>query len=174
MQWDVYLKLLASLLPTSTRQPDPVAVLFGQTLKLSFIFSPISHSQCLATASPEFSSAYFTTESLNFKSYFLFSFAAPESWRSSMWYWLTESEHNMWKRWRKTCSVSGHVFFLDLKKKWIRLSIYLEPAVIYQNIHLHRASTWSFTVVSKARRKRKKYIKKINKNKIKHGRPSAH
>ena len=34
----VYLKLLASLLPTSTRQPGPVAVLLGQTLKLSFIF----------------------------------------------------------------------------------------------------------------------------------------
>ena len=39
----VYLKLLASLLPTATRQPGPVAVLLGQTLKLSFIFSPISH-----------------------------------------------------------------------------------------------------------------------------------
>ena len=37
----VYLRLLASLLPPSTRQPDPVAVLLGQ---LRFIFSPISHS----------------------------------------------------------------------------------------------------------------------------------
>ena len=40
----VYVKLLASLLPPSTRQPGPVAVLLGQTLKLTLIFSPISHS----------------------------------------------------------------------------------------------------------------------------------
>ena len=40
----VYLKLLSSLLPASSRQPGPVAVLLGQTLKLTFIFSPISHS----------------------------------------------------------------------------------------------------------------------------------
>ena len=39
----VYLRLLACLLPPSTRQPGPVAVLLRQTLKLSFIFSPISH-----------------------------------------------------------------------------------------------------------------------------------
>ena len=39
----VYLKLLASLLPPSTRQPSPVADLLGQTLKLHFILSPISH-----------------------------------------------------------------------------------------------------------------------------------
>ena len=37
----VYLRLLASLLPQSTKQPDPVAVPLG---KLSFIFSPICHS----------------------------------------------------------------------------------------------------------------------------------
>ena len=37
----VYLRLLVSLLPPSTRQPDPVAVLLGQ---LRFIFSSISHS----------------------------------------------------------------------------------------------------------------------------------
>ena len=36
--------LFASLLPPSTRQPGPIAVLLGQTLKLSLIFSPISHS----------------------------------------------------------------------------------------------------------------------------------
>ena len=34
----VYLKLLARLLPPSTRQPGPVAVLLGQMLKLSLIF----------------------------------------------------------------------------------------------------------------------------------------
>ena len=44
--WDrrVYLKLLASLLPTSTSQSGPVAVLLRRTLNLSFIFSTISHS----------------------------------------------------------------------------------------------------------------------------------
>ena len=40
----VYLKLHVSLLPPSTRQPGPFAVLLGQMLKLSSIFSPISHS----------------------------------------------------------------------------------------------------------------------------------
>ena len=34
----VYLRLLASLLPPSTRQPGPVAVLLGQMLKLCLIF----------------------------------------------------------------------------------------------------------------------------------------
>ena len=72
----------------------------------------------LAAASLEFSSENFTTESLNFKSYFFFFFffffAAPEPWRSSMWYWLTESSTNIWKRRRrKMCSVTGHVFFHD-------------------------------------------------------------
>ena len=38
----IHLKLLASLLPPSTKQPGPVAVLFRQTLKLCLIFSPIS------------------------------------------------------------------------------------------------------------------------------------
>ena len=42
------------------------------------------------------------------------------------------------------CSVSGHIFFLDLKKKKkerkkLRPGIDLEPTVIYQNKHLHRA-----------------------------------
>ena len=73
----VYLRLLSSLLPPSTRQPGPVAVLLGQTLKLRLIFHQSltlfwSTEKHLAAASPEFSSAYFTTESLNFKSYFLF------------------------------------------------------------------------------------------------------
>ena len=40
----VYLQLLSSLLPPSSRQPGPTAVFLGQTLKLRFIFSPISHS----------------------------------------------------------------------------------------------------------------------------------
>ena len=40
----VYLRLLSSLLPPSSRQPGPVAVLLGQTLKLCLIFSPVSHS----------------------------------------------------------------------------------------------------------------------------------
>ena len=36
---------------------------------------------------------------------------------SAMWYWLTGSKHNMWKRRRrKTCGFSGHVFFLEFKK----------------------------------------------------------
>ena len=39
-----YLRLLTSLLPPSSRQPGPVAVLPGQMLKLHLIFSPISHS----------------------------------------------------------------------------------------------------------------------------------
>ena len=39
----VYLKLLPSLLPPFTRQPGPVAVLLGLTLKLRFILSPVSH-----------------------------------------------------------------------------------------------------------------------------------
>ena len=38
----VYLRLLAGLLPPSTRQPGPAAVLLGQSLKLSLIFSTIS------------------------------------------------------------------------------------------------------------------------------------
>ena len=69
----VYLKLLASLLPPSTRQPGPVAVLLRQTLKLNLIFHPSltlfgSTEKHLVAASPEFSSAYLMTESLNFKS----------------------------------------------------------------------------------------------------------
>ena len=40
----VYLKLFSSLLPSNTRQPGPVAVLLGQMLKFSLIFSPVSHS----------------------------------------------------------------------------------------------------------------------------------
>ena len=73
----VYLRLLASLLPPSTRQPGPVAVLLGQTLKLSLIFHQSltlfwSTEKHLVAASPEFSSAYLTTESLKFKSYLLF------------------------------------------------------------------------------------------------------
>ena len=67
----------------------------------------------LAASSPEFFSAYFTTESLNCHT--LYFFDAPEPCRSSMWYWLTESKHNVKKAKKKTCSVSGHVFFLDLK-----------------------------------------------------------
>ena len=40
----VYLKLLASILPPSTRQPGPVAVFLRQTLKLKLTFLPVSHS----------------------------------------------------------------------------------------------------------------------------------
>ena len=87
----VYLKLLASLCPPSTRQPGPAAVLLGETLTFSLIFWSLtllgSTEKRLAAASPEFFSAYFTTESLNVKSYFLF-FAAPEPWGSPVWYWL--------------------------------------------------------------------------------------
>ena len=38
----IYLQLLASLFPPSTRQPSPVAVLLRQTLKLNLIFSVCS------------------------------------------------------------------------------------------------------------------------------------
>ena len=58
----VYLKLRASLLPPSTRQPGPVAVLLGQTLKLSLIFHQSLTlfwltEKCRAAACPKFSSA---------------------------------------------------------------------------------------------------------------------
>ena len=69
--------------------------------------------------------------------------AAQEPWWSSMWYWLTESKHNTWKRQRrKMYSVRSYVFFLDFSKKWIRRCIYLEPVVIYQNIHMHPVCKW--------------------------------
>ena len=72
----VYLKLLAGLLPPSTRQPGPVAVLLGQMLKHSFIFSPISHFVGVdrETSSSCFSRVFlciFYEEILNSKSYFL-------------------------------------------------------------------------------------------------------
>ena len=52
-----FLRLLTSLLPPSTRQPGPVAVLLGQTLKLSLIFYQSftlfwSTEKCLAAAFP--------------------------------------------------------------------------------------------------------------------------
>ena len=61
----------------STRQPGPIAVLLGQTLMLSLIFHQsltlfLSTEKRLAAASPTFSSAYLTTDCLNFKSSFLF------------------------------------------------------------------------------------------------------
>ena len=70
----VYLQLLASLFPPSSRQPGPVAVLLGQTLKLCFIFRQSltllgSKEKRLAAISPGFSSAYVKTK-----------FAAPEPW----------------------------------------------------------------------------------------------
>ena len=61
---------------------------------------------------------------------------------ASLWILWHPSGHNTWKRRRRqACSVSGHVFFLDVFKKKIIiwLGIYLEPAVIYRNIHLDPA-----------------------------------
>ena len=60
-----------------------------------------SKEKRLAAASPEFSSAYFTTASCNF-----YCFAAPEPWRSSMWYWLTWSSTICEKGEEEKCAVS--------------------------------------------------------------------
>ena len=106
----VYLKLLASLLPPSTRQPGPVAVLLGQTLKLSLIFHQSvtlfwSTEKRLAAASPEFSSAYLMTESLNYFFFFLLH--------------RSHGNHQCDTDWQKARTIrekGGHIFFLDLKK----------------------------------------------------------
>ena len=76
----------------------------------------------LAAASPEFSSAYFTTESLNFKPYlvFFFFFAAPEPWRSSMWYWQAQymKKGEEEKREVSVVTSSSLIYIIDLA--WTR------------------------------------------------------
>ena len=113
----VYLRLLAHLLPPSTRQPGPVAVLLGKTLKLTLIFSPISHS---LGVDREMSSSCFSWVFLcifydrNVKfQVILFCCTGAMAIISVI---LTDrKQHNTWKRQRrKMCSVS--VFFIDWKK----------------------------------------------------------
>ena len=84
----VYLRLLSILLPASSRQPGPVAVLLGQILKLRFIFSPLSQQKVWISSCP------------------FYFFAAPEPWRSSVWYWLKESSTICEKGKEEKCAVS--------------------------------------------------------------------
>ena len=98
---------LARLLSSSDRRWSSVWF-FHQSLTLLG-----STEKYLAAASPVFIWIFYDRK-FEFQVVLFIFFAALEPWRSSMWYRLTEGKQNIGKRRRrKTCSVSGHVFFLD-------------------------------------------------------------
>ena len=91
-----------------------------------------SREKCLAAASPKFSSEYIMTESLNFKSYFLL-FCCTGAMAIISVILTDRKQHNTWKRRRRKNVQCQWSRLLPWLKKII--IIYLELAVIYQNIH---------------------------------------
>ena len=141
----VYVRLLASLLPPSTRQPGPVAVLLGQMLKLTLIFSPISHSLGVdrETSRGCFSRVFlciFYDRKFEFQVVLLIfllhwshgDHQCVTDWQEASTICEKGEKKNVQCQWSRL-----RPWFK--KKKLIRPSIYLELAVIYQNIHLHLA-----------------------------------